>query len=685
MAEHHKVQIRSVAMALFMLAMPSLLLGTEPQQPALGAQVIIEPGQTAAEIEHWFKMLEQTGMTFCRIRLFEDHIHKIDGSWDFSLYDLAFRAAEKFGIRIFATIFPSSSQQSVGGFKFPESEQHLQSIAEYIQKVVQHFKDAPALYGYVVMNEPGADGQMPDNAFALEKFTQWKHEHQSNLDGWLQKSLPEERLKQRFLRDYISWYLSWLANEIRKHDALHDLHVNSHMIFSLAREFDFPAWRQFLTSLGASAHPSWHFGYFQRDQYALALAANADLVRSGAGPLPFWFTELQGGNNTYSGFQAFCPTAEETTQWLWLAIAGGARGIIFWTLNPRSRGPEAGEWALLNFQHQPSDRLLAAKRVAACLQQDQSLFENARPFDSGIHILYSRESLWIERLVQLTQPGEEHLYEGRLPGGVMKSCLAFYQILSELGLNVAFQEMGEFDFDQQDYAGTVLILANQIAVPSWYWEKLTRFVQQGGKLIVEGLTAFYDENMTCLMKPDFPLRTVFGGVLEEVKCLPGDFRVPGLAAGQSFPAHLWKSTISNETGQVLVRDKEGVLAIRNFYGRGQVMWYPSLLAMGARRIEVQPLARWLKNEFEPILNKMPIAFKKQWPRVMMKTMISGDDFLTIFCNKSQGVQKINLSVQPGLVPEVLFKDQGRLLSNTKLRLAAEETMVIKWSFKNQRD
>ncbi|MDZ7402140.1 MAG: beta-galactosidase [candidate division KSB1 bacterium] len=685
MTDHNLTWIKSVPITLFLLAAPFLLLGAEPHWPVLGAQVLIEPAQNHEEIEHWFNMLQQAGMTFCRIRLFEEHIHQADGNWDFSIYEKAFEAAEQHGVQIFATLFPTSSEPSVGGFKFPESEPHLRSIAQYIQKTVEHFKNFPALYGWVVMNEPGADGQMPANAFAHEKFSQWQQHQFQSLDDWRHRYLPEELLKQRFLRDYITWYLAWLANEIRKYDSQHDLHVNSHMIFSLAREFDFPDWRQFLTSLGASAHPSWHFGYFHRNQYAVALAANADLVRSGAGPLPFWFTELQGGNNTYSGFHAFCPTADEIIQWVWLAIAGGSRGIIFWSLNPRSHGPEAGEWALLNFQNQPSDRLLAAKKVANCLQQNQLLFENARPLDTGIHILYSRESLWIERLVQLTQPGEENLYEGRLPGGVMKSCLAFYECLSELGLNVAFQEMGEFDFDREDHTGSVLILANQIAVPSWYWEKLTRFVQNGGRLIVEGLTAFYDENMASLMKPDFPLRQVFGGVLQEVKCQPGDFRLPGFAPGQFFPVHLWKSTIHNENGQVMVQDSEGVLAIRTVYGRGETIWYPSLLALGARRNDNRSLASWLRDELEPVINKMPVTFKKQQQMVLMKTMASLHDFITVLCNKSQRIQKIDLSVQQGLVPEVLFKNQGTLPGRSRLQLPPEETMVIKWSFKKPKD
>lgn len=85
----------------------------------------------------------------------------------------------------------------------------------------------------------------------------------------------------------------------------------------------------FLNSLGGSAHPSWHFGFFERDEYALAMSANSEILRSGAYAIPWFMTEIQGGNNTYSGYKPFCPTKEEIEQWLWIIIGSGGKGGIF--------------------------------------------------------------------------------------------------------------------------------------------------------------------------------------------------------------------------------------------------------------------------------------------------------------------------------------------------------------------
>src|SRR5687767_2344638 len=101
--------------------------------PRIGAEVFIEPGQTPEEIDNWFRILQTSGMTITRIRLFENYMHKPNGKWDYSLFDQAFRAGEKYGINIYGNLFPATSFTDIGGFKFPRDEAHLQSIAEYIE------------------------------------------------------------------------------------------------------------------------------------------------------------------------------------------------------------------------------------------------------------------------------------------------------------------------------------------------------------------------------------------------------------------------------------------------------------------------------------------------------------------------------------------------------------------------
>lgn len=116
----------------------------------LGGQVIIEPGQTDREIESWFRILDRNGMRVCRIRMFEEYMHDTSSdTWDFSLFDKAFAAAEKYNIRIFATLFPldKNNAVSLGGFKLPSDEAHLARIENYIARTVGHFSRFSSLYG----------------------------------------------------------------------------------------------------------------------------------------------------------------------------------------------------------------------------------------------------------------------------------------------------------------------------------------------------------------------------------------------------------------------------------------------------------------------------------------------------------------------------------------------------------
>jgi len=332
-----------------LLNLPAVAAGEAPQ---IGAQVFIEPGQTAArDVDDWFRILEENGLPVCRIRMFETHMRKPDGTYNFSLYDEAFRAAERHHVRVFATIFPADN--TVGGFKYPHSEAHLAEIADFVRALVSHFKAFPALDTWVLQNEPGSGGSYPDSDLARRLRKEWQTARPAadyDSHGYRQANFDYEE----FQRFYTTWFLNWYAEQVHTADPGRPTHVNNHAIFSNFPEYDFPAWRKFLTTLGASAHPSWHFGIFRREQFALALSANEEIIRAGAGPLPFWLTELQGGNNLYSGGKPICPTKEETAQWLWTSFGCGAKGVIFWSLNPRATIDEPGEWALIDFQRGPS-------------------------------------------------------------------------------------------------------------------------------------------------------------------------------------------------------------------------------------------------------------------------------------------------------------------------------------------
>jgi hypothetical protein len=73
------------------------------------------------------------------------------------------------------------------------------------------------------------------------------------------------------------------------------------------------------------------------------------------------------------------PTRQELTRWLWDAVGGGAKGIVFWLWNPRTLGREGGEWALLGLDGRPTERLLAVKDFARARGHAVLLLERAVP------------------------------------------------------------------------------------------------------------------------------------------------------------------------------------------------------------------------------------------------------------------------------------------------------------------
>ncbi|RYE59480.1 MAG: hypothetical protein EOP48_00745 [Sphingobacteriales bacterium] len=641
--------------------------------PMIGAEVFIEPGQTPQEIDTWFRRMKEAGMTLTRIRMFERYMHSADGKWDFTLFDEAYKAGENYGIKIYGNLFPATPFTDVGGFKFPRDEQHLKSVAEYIKNLVTHFKQFKSCYGWVPINEPGSGG-IPKDAFTKAKFEEWKKIQPVatySSKGYEHFDFAEER----FLLDYNTWFLKWLADEIHKYDPGSPVHVNNHQIFQLSGEYNFPEWRNFLTSLGGSAHASWHFGYFNRDQYAMAMSANSEMLRSGAGNIPWLMTEMQGGNNTYSGYNAMCPTKEEIAQWLWTTIGTGSKGAIFWCLNPRASGVEAGEWAMLDFQNKPSDRMNAAGAIATIINKNTQLFANAKVVESGINILYIREAMWVEKKLQT---GGTH-YEGRDIGGVIKSALGYFEALSEMGVQSNLKEIDEFDFTTNDYSGTTIILAHQIAIPSRYWQKLQAYVSKGGKLIVDGMTGYYDENALCVMKTGFPLEQLFGGNVSEFKMAGNLFNFIVANPSLTLPAHLWSGTIVPTTGKTMATTNKEVKAIRNTVGKGEVVWVPSLLGLGGRvKADYSKLASLLNVEAKRSIAGSPFRFKAIQPKMLMKTLKSGDSFLTIVINKSAQRRKVTLENNTRLRPSVMFADHQGVIAANVIDISPEESIVIEW-------
>ncbi len=668
------------ASALAILLGCSLMVNAEPDDPwgtpYIGAQIFTQPGQTSEDLEGWFRTLKESDMPYCRLRLDETHMHKGDGTWDFKLYDTVFEMADKYGIKIFADLFPKETSDWRLA-KFPQNKAHLQEWAEYIKQVVTRFQKHRSFYAWVLQNEPGSYGMYPKSDLSAELMAEWRAGLEKPTyvsQGYAGSNGCDELNFQRY---YISWYLKWISQQVRQYDKEHELHVNTHSIYENLPDYDFPAWRKSLTFLGASCHPSLHYGYFDRTQYPMAISLNCDITRSGAGNLPFIVTELQGGNNTYSGINELCPTKEEITQWIWTSIGCGAKGVVFWTLNPRAVGGEAGEWGMLNFQQQPSGRLKAASVAARELIKHKEIYATAKPLLAPIYFLYSKETFWMEQAKQ-GRPGDATASEGRLAGGMIKSVAAWYEALLENGINCHVAEMQDFDWGKPDHAGETIILSHQLSVPSRHWEKLRQFVKSGGRLIADGLTFFFDENHFSVMQAGFPLEDVMGGSLQEIVANRGDFSLK-LNNESHLPANLFKGSLHVTSGKPFATEDGTVLAMRNAFGRGTTLWIPSMLGMGARHEGNEALSKWLMAELSGDFAKFPIRFQTWQPKLLMRTMKTSEGYLTIVVNKSSESKNVSIAVADSdLKPAILFADKLGAVTNQRLMIHPEETLVIEW-------
>jgi beta-galactosidase len=629
----------------------------------LGAQVFIEPGQDKARVEKWFSLLAQNGMSTSRIRLFEDHIRK-GKRWNFEIYDFAFDMAAKYNIKLLITFFPSDD--SVGGFKFPRDEKHLVEIGEYIKEVVLHFKDHPAMDCWVLQNEPGVE-EREKEGLALMKYETWlANKGKNELEGW--KHIAWEL----FFRDYTTWYLEWIGDQIKKYDKKHLTHVNNHQLFTNLSQYDFKNWMSFLSTLGVSIHASWHLRFVNRNQYTMAISAHCDIIKQASFPKPFWVTELQGGNNIFSGYEPMSVNSKDIAQWVWTSIMTGAERVIFWTLNPRGKGHETGEWSMITFQDKPTERLLISKKIANVVKENNDFFKHSSPIEAGITLLYSTESMITLEKVMSNDFEDE--YKGRKQGAHILSLLAYYETLLELGLSCEIMNIDDFDWSEISSNHTV-ILANVISLQQDKIKDIYKFVENGNKLIMTGMTGFFDEHMQNVYQHKSPFKELTGADLKGFEFI-GEFDKIGLD-GFKLPVHMLVGELENYSGTVISKYNNRTTGIRNKYGNGFVTWVPSLIGLGSWQNDNGPLSDFLQNELSQNFDKLPFVSEKHMPKVLMKTLKSKNDYVSMIVNNNDYLVEVPITVQTDLKPEVIFGSSEQI--ENKIIVHSSDTIIIRWS------
>lgn len=635
--------------------------------PVIGAQVFIEPGQTAEEIDGFFSVMEECGLKSGRIRMFGSHMMKPDGSWDFSLYDTAFECAAKHGVKLFATLFPPTDElNDVGGFKFPDSPAHLAEVEEYTRGVVGHFKDKEALECWVLQNEPGLGGVIRPDATPLSKEIYKAYRAQATEikgNGYLAHPLEDER----FTRYYTNWYLGHIAGIVKELDPAHGRHINPHQILRNLPEYEFTAMEEYLTSLGSSMHASWHFGDFGRNEYPLGVAIMSDIIATSAGKNPWWITEMQGGPVTASGDRILCPDGLETRQAVWTGIFSGTSGIMFWTLNPRKAVREAGEWALLDFAGGRTERLDGISDLTSVIDEEKAFFDGAEPVKSNVYILFSKEAFWVQN--NNVKSGKSNAVS-RSNGALPASIIAAYKSLSASGLSPVIQDIATFDFNPS----RTVILPDVVALSDKDVDRLCRFVEDGGNMISTGWTWYYDQTMGCRFMSDSPLYACLGGRLKE-------FKIGNEAWGLEFNGldlvcEHWSGTVIPGDADEVIKDVDGrPMALVNRYGKGVSLWFPSMIDIGSRssRSDIGEFYRMACGE---AVDSFGWKFDNIHEDVYSRILKNGSTYMMLIVNNSDETHKIKVD---GIHGDPVHVDGEGKISRSRITVPAGGYLVFKWN------
>ncbi len=684
--------------ALFLFSTSCKLLQAAPERILLGAQVWIEPGQTAAEIDSWFAQLEAAHMPVARLFMMWSYLETAPGVWDFALYDAAFRAAEKHHVGIVATLTPNGPPpfrhgDGTQGVGIVGSAEARSAGALYIQKIVERYQSSPALDSWLLVNEPGqAPAVQPLAVSSYRQYLARQYPDVAALNaGWgsaytsFDEIAPAEKGGSwnasaaidwwTFWREYQTAGLEWIAGEVKLHDSAHPLHINPHaLVGNLAGVSDnLPAWRGFLDSLGCSIHPGWHFGLLPRDRFALGVSYVNDLVAGAIEPKPHWVTELQGGNNIYSAVRPMDPDPADIAQWIWTSVGSGARRVIFWLLNARRSGVEAGEWSMLDFDQHPSVRLGTAASIARTIDAHADFFASAHAVRPPVTLILSLETMTLQQHYGMhDQPGrgaESHIIE----------TLGLYEALSRLGAPPHVKHFDDYDWLAKSATPRAAILGDLRAMTETQMAKLDAFVANGNTLLVTGLTGFYDPHAKAWPLAGFPLARVTGARWKEVHYLGERVDLSLSPPWPALEARLWQSSLMPvEASAIGVRGGEVVATDRRVQGGGRVIWVPALIGHGAWFGNAASLTEFLQRLLPPADGR-EFTFAGDTPGCLLRILRNDAEAVTVVTNGANSPVTCTIRLPSPAQSTPLWGDApepGDGLAH--LRLGPKETSVLLW-------
>jgi len=552
-----------------------------------------------------------------------------------------------------------------------------EAAGQYIRKLTQVVSSHASLYAFDCWNEPHSEPSGLHTADQTLNVGEVTYCYCANTIAEFQKWLQRKygtlaELEKAWYGRYPDWsmidpprevgtYLNWIdwrrftmeratldmrfrVEQVRLVNT--DVVLESHLGFQVAVESPLAVlgvnpWRlaEEVSVWGLSYFPHWGL-------MGGSLAAGVcrfELTRSQAGDKPFWITELQGG---YSR-QSMRPS--DIRLWNWLAVATGAKGLLYWCYHPQILGVEstnliAGTFNLVDFGGGPTERVLEAAKDHRLIEDHWDIIQNYRP-SPQVAILFDQDSA----LLSFAGLGSEY-----------ESALAFqgyYKALWQCDLWADFIEgRGVANKAYKVIIAPFLPMLTQAGS-----DVLKEFVEAGGTLILQGPFAENDERaLRGRTTPRFGLDDIFGYREKETYalCVPennsdssmtmqnSDRLYEGVNLEFSVPikvrakAHHFLTFLNSVSATIIGHYKAMPIAIKKAVGRGQVYYFGTNLGGSIAHGDQGSL-----DLMRAILSEVvrpSISADKVRPRLIEGT----DRSLLVVCNETATERKEKLRVPP---------------------------------------
>ncbi|HWB31929.1 MAG TPA: alpha-amylase family protein [Acidobacteriaceae bacterium] len=589
-----------------------------------GAVYFRKSNPPAADWARDHKTAAQVGMNTFRHWVLWSAIEVTPGRYDWADYDKMMDLAHANGLKVilaeFTTCAPewafrryaharylaadgSAAESEIGGSTavggFPGlclDNEDARALAEkFLTAMVERYRNHPALLGYDVWNEnsyPGG-GARNMNCFcgaSKEKLREWLRQKYGSLEAvaknwgryscetWEDVNPPgsigpyaQSLDWLEFRTDNVFRLLKWRVDLIRRLDPKHL--VVAHGVAGT------------LSALPSSANNEWRSAELM-DVWGLTWVASRhgnapwmqfqamDLARAGARGKPFWHAEAEGGplwmqpqvigHPREDGRE---PDAEDVRIWNLNSCACGARGILYPRWRPLLDGPLFGAFGPFGMDGSVTPRAEMAGKVAKWANAHADVWK-AHPVKGDVGLLFVPES----ENFAYAQQGNTEYYAQSIKGAYQ----GFFDTNIQADL-VALEDIDEYKLVYLPYP----VMLKQATT-----EKLKAYVRAGGRLVCEGLPAYFgDDGHVGTVQPNFGLDGLFGAREKYVEFNPDLFEETTLEVrGQKVYGRYFRQDYDLAGGKAAGQWSNGnVAAVENRIGSGQTLLIGSFPGAGYYR------------------------------------------------------------------------------------------------------